>query len=302
MKRLVKLTVLFLCLCVAVPAAHSQGKCSLQTLVGTYAIYEKGSSLIMDPSLQPFPLHWAPAFAPFANVAEITFTPAGVGDGFYWIFVGSLNAGLTPIPVHVTITEMKPDCTGKMQYQVALPGIPSATIEERLLVLDNGREFRSVPTSIENGVPTLAWIGTGRRISKSSKPVNSCGPQTAHGTYMLTCESIDVLDPNNPNMYFANSLLFRVDISLTGDFTGTLYEKAGPASIEIPVSGTVNVNSDCSFSSTLNTPLPGTNHERGVFLDQGKEFYMLPIVTEGPGPNDQKPEKYAFCQGKRIGQ
>lgn len=302
MNRTLKLTTLLLCLCIAVPAVYAQGKCSLQTLAGTYAFYEKGSSSIVDLSVQPFPLHWGAAIAPFVNVGKLSFTPDGVGEGFYWIMVGSLNAGIEPIPLHVKITEMNEDCTGKFTYVASLPGGLSATVEERFILFDNGREYRSIPTTIVDGVPTLAWTGIGRRISKSSKPMNSCGPQTFHGTYLLDCESIDLLDPSIPNTAFANSLLFRVNISLAGDFTGTLYEKAGPASIEIPVSGTVSVNSDCSFSSTLNTPLPGTNLERGVLFDQGKEFYMLPIVTVGPGPNDRKPEKYAFCQGKRIAQ
>ncbi len=55
----------------------------------------------------PFPFVWATA--PFITVGEITFTPDGEGDGFYWIRIGSLNGWLDPIPVHVTITEMNED-------------------------------------------------------------------------------------------------------------------------------------------------------------------------------------------------
>ena len=133
MNRTLKLTALLLCLRVAVPAAYAQEECTLQTMAGTYAFFDKGSSLIVDPSQQPFPLHWAAAMAPFVTVGEVTFTPEGVGDGFYWISIGALSGGLNPIPVHVTITEMNHNCSGKFQYAVNLPGI-SATIEERFVL------------------------------------------------------------------------------------------------------------------------------------------------------------------------
>ncbi|MGB9073487.1 MAG: hypothetical protein WCC22_12675 [Terriglobales bacterium] len=294
MSRTLKLAALFLCLCVAVPAVCAQGKCSLRTMAGTYAFYSKGSSSIVDLSVQPIPMHWAATIAPFIIVGKLTFTPDGVGEGFYWLIFGSLNAGLEPIPWQGRIIEMNEDCTGVLEYPD-----PPETIRERFIVFDNGREFRSVTMQTPN-TPTAVWISTLHRISKSVKPVNSCRPQTAHGVYVLRCESID---PTPGSPAFADAALFRLDVSLSGDFTGTLYQKIGPIYLEAPATGTVAVNSDCTFSSTLNTPaFPGTNRERGVFFNEGKEFYMLPIDTVGPGSNDQTPETYAFCQGTRIGQ
>jgi hypothetical protein len=293
MNRALKFAALILCLCIAVPAAQAQGKCSLQTMAGTYTFYSQGSSSIVDLSVQPFPIHWAAAIAPFIIVGQLSFTPDGVGEGFYWLIFGSVNAGLEPIPWHGTITEMNEDCTGVLEY----PDPPS-TIRERFIAFDNGREFHSVTMQTPN-TPTAVWITNAHRISKSSKPVNSCGPQTAHGIYMLRCESIDPIPQVGT---FADAALFRLDVSLSGDFTGMLYQKVGPIYLEVPAKGTVAVNSNCSFSSTLNTPaLPGTNRERGVLFNEGKEFYMLPIDTVGPGPNDRTPETFAFCQGKRIG-
>lgn len=291
---------LLLVCCLAVPAAFAQEKCNLQTLTGTYAFFEKGSSLILDPSQQPFPLHWAAALAPFANVAEITFTPESGGEGFYWIYIGALNGGFDPIPVHVTITEMKEDCTGKMRYSISLPGIPSATIEERIIVFDNGREFRSVPTLIENGIPTLAWTGTGHRISKSPKPVHFCGPQTAHGTYLLTAENIIAVDPKTA---VADTLIIREDVSLTGDYTGTLYEKIGPVSVETPALGTVKVNPDCSFTATLKVPefFSDAITMKGVFFNGGKEYYAL-AIEDLSLPPEQQGIKFSFAYGKRISQ
>jgi hypothetical protein len=78
-------TSLFLCLWLAVPAAYSQKSCSLQTLVGTYAMYEKGASSILDPSnVAAFPFLTG-ATAPFVNITELTFSPNGVFEGFFWI-------------------------------------------------------------------------------------------------------------------------------------------------------------------------------------------------------------------------
>jgi hypothetical protein len=289
---IVTIAGLLVCLGIAVPAAQAQAPCSLETMTGTYAFYERGSSSILDPSgQQPFPLHWPGAIAPFTTVGEVAFTPDGLGEGFYWIRIGSLNGGFDPIPVQVEITEMNADCTGKFRYQVNFPNIPSATIEERFIVFDNGREYRSVPTSIEGGVPTLAWIGTGYRIRKPGEPVASCGPQTAHGTYLITAENIIPVDSTSA---FTDTILFRLDIAMSGDYTGMLYEKLGPLSVELPVSGKFAVNPDCSFSWDLDlviNDVPATVGIRGVLFNEGKEFYSL-AMDEGIASS--------FAQGVRI--
>ncbi len=292
--RVFMIAGLLICLGITVPTADAQGKCSLETMAGTYAIYDKGSSLVLDPSVQPIPIHWSGALATFVAVGEVTFTPDGVGNGFYWIRIGSLNGGFDPTPVQVSIIEMNEDCTGKFRYSINLPGSPLETIvEERFILFDNGREYRSVPTSIQNGIPTLAWIGVGRRIRKPSEPVNSCGPQTAHGTYLISAENI--VAPS-PTVGFADTVLLHLNVSMTGDYTGMLYEKYGPLPVELPVWGTFTVNPDCSFSQSLNVIIQGTLATigiRGVYFNEGKESYGL-AMDEGI--------KYSFAQGTRISQ
>ncbi len=292
MDRHLKIIVALLCLCIAAPLIHAQGTCSMQTLAGTYAIYEKGASSILDSANPPAFPFFTGATAPFVNVTEITFSPNGVGEGFFWIRIGAINGGLTPIPVSVTVTEMNPNCTGKIQYVANLPNL-SATIEERFFLFDEGREFRSVPTSIQGGIDTLAWTGTGRRISKSGEPVHQCGPQTARGTYLLTAENLVVLDPHTA---LADALFIREEVSATGDYTGMLYEKLGPISVDgLPVSGKITVNPDCSFLSTLVVTVNGVTSTipiNGVFFNEGKEYYAFAIDDGIP---------YSFGQGKRIG-
>lgn len=291
------LVVLILCLSAGM---YAQGTCNLQTLAGTYVMVEKGSSLILNPSAQPVPAHFAGPMAQFVNITEITFNADGVGDGFFWIWDGAIRATLDPIPVRVFVTEINPDCTGKFSYSVNVLGAPTATlIEERFVAFDNGREIRTVPTSIQNGIPSLAWIGSAHRMSKGTAGINSCGPQTRHGKYLMECENI--VRPN-PTTAVADTFLLLSDVSLLGDFTGMLYEKYGQKTVELPVTGTMSVNPDCSFAGTLVVPTkPGTIHTRGVFFDEGKQYYAMGIMNDALTP-EQQGLLFSFCKATRISQ
>lgn len=279
----------------AVPAAAAQAPCTLQTFVGTYAFSQKGSSTILSPTSAPYPLHWAGGLAPFVTIGEVTFGANGVGKGFYWIRIGSFNAGADPVPVEVTITELNADCTGKWQFPFTLLGAADL-IEERFVAYDNGREVRSIPTA--TGVPTLAWIGEMHRISKPGEVLSTCGPQTINGKYLATVENLLPI-PDTPNSpLFRNAMLIRTDVSMSGDFTGTLYEKLGPVpNIELPVWGTTTVNPDCSYNQTLNFEvhgIPRTAAIRGVYFNEGKEYY-------GFAMDSNMGIVYSFGHGERIG-
>jgi hypothetical protein len=288
------IVALLVCAVFAIPAAYAEGTCQLGTLGGTYVTSERGWSLQIDLSSQPAPPFWVvPVMAPFVNIGKVTFTSDGVGDGYFWMWAGSISAAVEPTPVHMTVSELNEDCTGKFSY--TLPN--GATIEERFIIIDNGREFRSVPTV--SGMPALAWIGEGHRISNGNTPADACGQQTAHGSYVMTCDNI-VRAPLNPMVGVADALLLRMDVSMAGDYTGTLYEKLGLAKIELPVSGTMAVNPDCSFTGTLAVPtLPGAIVEKGLFFNEGKEFYAMGILN--PSRAEQN-IKYSLCRGTRIGQ
>jgi len=291
---------LLACLGLATPAAQGQAPCSLQTFTGTYAFYEKGSSAIFDPNSQPYPFHWAGAFAPFVTVGEVTAGPDGIGHGFFWIRVGSFNGGLEPIPLETTITEMNEDCTGKVRAQFTLPGNPEPTIiVERFILFDNGREYRAVPTEIVNGAPTLAWIMEGHRISKPGEPLKTCGPQTAKGRYVWAVENLVQFTPDAP--IFSDALLLSMDVSMSGDYSGMLYEKLGPTgNIVLPASGKITVNPDCSYAATLNLTIqsvPVSIPIRGVFFEQGKKLYGLAVDT---AQADTGGTYFSFGQGQRT--
>ena len=99
---------------------------------------------------------------------------------------------------------------------------------------------------------------------------------------------------------FADVVLLRYDVSMSGDFTGQFYEKLVPyGGIELPVSGTITVNPDCSYASTLNVTIQGVPvaiPTRGVFFDGGKKMYGLNMNQDPTGT------LYSFGQGQRIGQ
>jgi hypothetical protein len=286
--------VQLLCLSVAVPVARAQGPCDMDTFTGTYVFFEKGSSAILDPN-QPaqLPYHWVGQVAPFITVGQVTMWRGGVGDGFFWIRTGSFSGGPDPLPVAVTVTEMNADCTGKFTYSLA--GAPPTVIVERFILFDNGREFRTLPTEIQNGITPLAWIGEGHRVSESGQIVQPCGPQTARGGYVVSAENL-VRSGTNP--IFADAVLLRFDVTMAGDLTGMLYEKLGPTgNIELPMTGTITVAPDCSFSAALGVMLHGvlkTIPLRGVFFDQGKQLFAL-HVGSGPGGT-----QWGFATGLRV--
>jgi hypothetical protein len=285
------------CLTTAVRVAEAQAPCTAQAMTGTYALSARGSSTILDPLSHPYPYHWAGALAPFAAIGQVTIDPSGLGRGYYWISIGSLTAGLDPFRLEATVTELNPDCTGKWQYVVDLFGTP-VTIEERFILFDNGREFRSIPTV--TGVPAMAWVGEGHRISKPSEPLDTCGPQTAKGTYVAVAENLVHPVWLGPNPVYSDTLLMRFDVSMSGEFTGTLFEKLGPkGDIESPIWGTMTVHADCSFEATLNLIVhgtPATAPLRGVFFDQGQQYYVMGVrVSPGLGGI-----QYSFGQGQRT--
>lgn len=298
MKTSVVAAALLVCLCFGVPAAQARNQCSLDSFAGTYAFYERGSSAIFPAASETYPFHWTGDYAPFVTVGEVTMTPGGVGEGFYWIRVGSFNSGPDPVPVEIKVTEMNTDCTGKFQYDFNLFGSPM-TIEERIVLFDNGREFRTIP--ISTGIPSVTWIGEGHRIRRSDEPLTTCGRQTARGSYLWSVENLVKFGPSAP--IFSDVLLMRLDVAMNGDFTGQIFEKLGPlgppGGVLPPATGTISVNPDCSFEMSLHLTVQGnpvTIPIRGVFYDQGKKLYGLQVSGGGGSGGTQ----YSFGEGQRI--
>ncbi len=104
-----------------------------------------------------------------------------------------------------------------------------------------------------------------------------------------------------PYPIFSDALLLRLDVSMTGAYSGTLYEKMGPTgNIVLAVSGTFTVNPDCSFATGLIINFGGgvtaTAPIRGVFFDQGKRAFGLNMNTNPIGT------QFSFGEAVRISQ
>ena len=282
MKNTFKLVVLVLGLSICPATASGQGQCTMQNMAATYAFTLTGAStIVLGPAPDTF--HWSALYAPAAGVGVITIKPDGKLEGQYWVVSGTVNFGLTPIPLHGTAT-VNADCTGTIVG--TLPD--GSTQEERFVVLGNGREIHSVAT--ETGVPTGNWLTTAYRLG------GSCGQHKVHGDYLFECRNLFELPvpPPDPNI-FGGAIHIRTLIAPGGDYTATVYGKVGPSNSEFPASGHLTVHDDCTAEGTLETPfLPTVSHARGVFFDEGRRGYWLPLVNVLPD-GSTRPQPYGYC-------
>lgn len=287
MRRSFALGTLLLCLGIGFFPVYGQGNCSIGTIAGTYAFNFTGASAFIASTTPVDGFHWSALYAPIAGVGIYTVTPsasadAGTVKGSYWIVAGGLNLGhspLEPTPLDGTIS-VNPDCTGAINYKFG-----PYDMKEDLLVLDNGGEIRSM--AVQTAVPTSTWNTTSRRI------VGACLQNKIIGSYLFSCKSLFTLDPANT---FAGTSYIHMNISRDGSSTGTFAGKFGPVVVPpTQVTGTFNVNEDCTAAGTLDFGI-GQSVARGVFFNEGKEGYWLPLVLN-PG---EVPQPYGYCDIKQV--
>jgi hypothetical protein len=251
----------------------------MQNIAGTYAFTFTGSSAIVAGTA-PDTFHWNALYGPIAGVGVFTIKPNGTADGQYWIVAGAWNFGLTAIPLQATLT-INADCTGSIQSY-----FQGALLKERFVVLGNGREIRSVAT--QTAVPTANWLTTANRIG------GSCGQQKVHGDYLFECKNLFEFPGPPPNI-FGGAIHIRMLISPGGDYTATVYGKVATDYSEFPAFGHITVHDDCTAEGTLATPfLPTVSQARGVFFDEGRQGYWLPLVNTFPD-GSKRPQPYGYC-------
>ena len=284
MKGAFKLVALLLCLWPA--TSFGQGKCTMQNIAGTYALAATGASTIVAGTAADT-LHWNALYGPIANVGVFTIKPDGTADGKFWLVAGAWNFGLDAVPWHADVI-LNADCTGRFESNFG--GSP---LVEQFVVLGNGREIRAVATT--TAVPTGNWLTTAYRI------VGSCGQHKVHGDYLFECKNLFELPvpPPDPNI-FGGAIHIRMKIAPGGDYTATVYGKVGPSSTPFPAFGYVRVNDDCTAEGTLETPaLPTVSHARGVFFNEGRQGYWLPLVNALPD-GSTVPQPYGYCTITKI--
>jgi hypothetical protein len=280
LKRVLTFTALILCLSVCHRTVYGQGRCTMQNIAGSYAFASTGASAIVAGAASDN-FHWNALYGPIASVGVFALAPNGTINGRYWMVAGAMNFGLTALEFHGTV-RLSDNCSGTFEYD--LQGAP---IKERFTVLGNGREIRAVAT--QTPVSTGNWLTTAVRTG------GACGQQNVHGEYLFECRSLLQLPVSPPNIFGAATHL-RMSISRGGGYTAAGYGKIGADAIELPAFGRITVHEDCTAEGTLESPaLPVVFHARGVFFDEGKRGYWLPLVSKLPD-GATFPQPYEFCQ------
>jgi hypothetical protein len=274
-----------LCLAVSLSVAYGQGNCSVNMIKGSYAFNSSGSSTIIS-GVAADTVHFNALYAPIINVGVFTVTssfpgPGATLDGYYWLIAGAQAAGLTQNPWHATITVNR-DCTGTLTY----PG-PFGTMQEEMLILDNGNEIRSILQTSPSVFPTPTWIMTARRLN------GSCSQKQMAGSYLFSCKS---LFPVNATTIVGGNSLIRVTIAGDGKASAVFTGKFGPQIVpDTTIPGVFKMNDDCTASGTLDF---GTFQSvaRGVFFNEAKQGYWVPLVVDPGGT----PQPYGYCDITQI--
>jgi hypothetical protein len=261
--------------------ASAQAPCSLSTLRGAYAFELKGQAF--QGGISPVP---GPGGLPMLQgaVLPIYFSGLlavaadGTATGAYWGLFGLVPLGVDePHPWNATFT-VNPDCTGEMTY----PNLLGSINVEKIVVLDNGREIRTVAVE----TPGMPWETTSVRISRAGGSGPMCGPDSFRGTYVMRCHGIEVMSPGPPPAYGNVTPLFRLEVGPGGTMTGRHFGRDLPLEGH-EVTGQATVNPDCSLQATMQTgAVPGgTILTKGVLYDNGREMFGGPIaVTFGATP------------------
>jgi hypothetical protein len=298
MKRLAVFISVVICVGAWAAPAAAQGTCTMQNLAGTYVFESKGSSALVSGLAPPaYPSHVMALYAPIEVIGRMTIAADGSVEGFYWAAIGTTNSGLDPVHWEGQISDFA-DCRGIITYAVPLTGMqgPMATIVEHFVVVDGGKELRTVMKSyvVPGNPPTqlpATWNTTARRVSKGK-----CGLPAVRGEWVMTCQSLHTVTPN-PYAAAAEAALITVDVEADGTFTGLFDTKIATTSLLIPVTGSFSVGDACTVAGDL-SPAPGVViTAKGVLFSEGKEFLVIPIQTTTPG--GVIPNTYDNCRGIR---
>jgi len=274
---------LLLCLTLCGAPAYAQGTCTMQNIAGKYALTFTGSStIVLGPAADGY--HWMALYGPIAGAGLVDIHADGTATGKYWVVAGTLNHGLTPIPLDGAVT-VNSDCTGSLVF-----GFGGSTITQKFVVLGNGREIRAAATETE--APTLNWLSRAYRID------GACSQNKLQGTYLFECRNLYAVPIPPPNI-FGGAIHILATIERGGDWTGNVYGKVAADNTEFQAFGHIAWNEDCTAEGTLETAfLPVVSHARGVFFDDGKRGLWLPLTnTQGDMTMDQP---YGYCEITKI--
>jgi hypothetical protein len=272
--------VLAILLLATVSVARAEAPCSINTVRGTYAFELKGQGFWGDLLLPPYPPPVPPIppvlplllgkALPIYFAGTMTVSGDGTAVGSYWGLFGMVAVGVDdPEPWSATVT-VHPDCTGELTYPNAFGG----TNVEKLVVLDNGLEIRTVSVA-DTPMP---WQTTAVRISRTSGKVPMCDPSAARGRYVMRC---DGMEGAPPPAYVGVAGMFVFEVAADGTMTGRHFGRGHPLE-GYETGGTVTLKPDCTLKFTQWTdalPPGATILAKGVLYDNGREMFGAPLTV-----------------------
>jgi len=276
-------------------AARAQGNCTMDQLAGSY-VYESHGSITF--ALAPTaPIEWTTTSRPFVMVGWFTVLADGAMNGEGWVILGRLPTVLDTQPLAGRLYDLDSEtCTAVLEWLGApVPGGPAGLHRERLVFVDNGREFRSMLKQSPSGA--MAWIGRGHRLTPDSGEVAVCGPHLLSGEVLVQCEAVGF-----EGRAVTAASLARLTVVGDGSFSGTVYSK-DPTYAETGVEGFFDVQPDCKLAATFPSwSLPGAVHRgRGMLFDHGKAgFLILPFETTLPDGSTVRPA-FSRCDLVSLG-
>lgn len=275
-------------------SAPAQDGCSIHTITGDWGFGAQGKSLIAATTPDPTTYHLPGVVLPGVFAGRVTIRKDGTFDGSYWMnMAGGLISGPSPITFTGPVT-VNPDCTGTWSYDVVMPNGSPFTVVERFAIVDQGRELRSIAWS--TGVPTFTWTMVARRIP------GRCTPGLVQGAYALQYAGhavVPQLPPPLPSpALLASTGLFDFTVDIGGAMSGRMLHKVGPATMEVPFTGTFLVATDCSVTMTAAVPAMGEVSAFGILVENAQRGYGVPmwVLT----PSGLEFEQPMYCELVRM--
>lgn len=273
--------------------AAAQGDCRMQKIAGTYAFENRGASTFVLG--QTLPRHWSLTSAPLVMAGSLTIGEDGTMTGDAWLILGWVTTGLAAQPISGQLTGLdEGQCTAILEWSGSpIPGGPPGFHRERLIFVENGREFRSI--LIQSPSASMAWTGRGYRINRDG---GTCGQHLLQGEVLLQGEALSALLP--PTSPATSATIMKLTVAPDGSYSGTMYYKLPPAYTEAAVEGTFTVWPNCMIETQFWSPaMPGVSQRgRGMIFDNGRRgFMIMPLETTQPDGSLVPP---AFAWGELL--
>jgi len=257
------------------PAAlMAQPNCSIQDVVGTWAVQGQGTML---PTL---PGATAPIAVPGADIGiayidfdrTVTLTVTGITARSGAAAAQTLSGSFT----------VNPDCTAIATAPTPIPGF---TFKEQFVILNQGNEMWTLALNGLSGKPAV-WQCHWTKISPVPWPASApdwysnCSTGLARGTWVGRYDG--VLLPFDPSARMPLGVVLMGGVTHVGELEGSLSTSlSGKVSAGTFATKITQLNLDCTGTWTVTltgadgAPLPGGGVEQFIMLDGGKEIWTI---------------------------